>query len=166
MQTIMLATGIECSYPKVENGKRRDQLEETRHYQNWREDFELCREIGARVVHYGPPYYLMHTAPHKYDWSFTDEVLPVDAPPPKPPLQPTPRRLVNRLQRRRDEVLRFISDLRVPFDNDGSERDLRMIKLQQKISGCFRTLMAHAASVVSEAISRPRVSRVIACSTP
>jgi transposase len=53
--------------------------------------------------------------------------------------QPTPRRLINRLQRRRDEVLRFISDLSVPFDNNGSERDLRMVKLQQKISGCFRT---------------------------
>jgi len=53
--------------------------------------------------------------------------------------QLTPRRLINRLQRRRDEVLRFMSDMRVPFDNNGSERDLRMIKLQQKISGCFRT---------------------------
>jgi len=53
--------------------------------------------------------------------------------------QLTPRRLINRLQRRRDEVLRFMSDITVPFDNNGSERDLRMIKLQQKISGCFRT---------------------------
>jgi transposase len=57
----------------------------------------------------------------------------------KPVQQPTPRNLVNRLQRRRDEVLRFIADLSVPFDNNGSERDLRMVKLQQKISGCFRT---------------------------
>jgi len=57
----------------------------------------------------------------------------------KPSTQLTPRRLVNRLQRRRDEVLRFMADTSVPFDNNGSERDLRMIKLQQKISGCFRT---------------------------
>lgn len=57
----------------------------------------------------------------------------------KPAAQLTPRRLVNRLQRHRDEVLRFLADLSVPFDNNGSERDLRMIKLQQKISGCFRT---------------------------
>jgi beta-glucosidase/6-phospho-beta-glucosidase/beta-galactosidase len=77
VQTVMLGTGIECSYPKVENGTRRDQLEETKHYQYWREDFELCRETGARFVRYGPPYYKMHTAPHEYDWSFTDEVLPV-----------------------------------------------------------------------------------------
>jgi transposase len=57
----------------------------------------------------------------------------------KPVQQPTPRNLINRLQRRRDEVLRFMTDLSVPFDNNGSERDLRMVKLQQKISGCFRT---------------------------
>lgn len=62
-----------------------------------------------------------------------------DAPQRKSPLQPTPRRVINRLQKRRDEVLRFITDISVPFDNNGSERDLRMIKLQQKISGCFRT---------------------------
>lgn len=57
----------------------------------------------------------------------------------KPAQQHSPRSLINRLQRRRDEVLRFITDLSVPFDNNGSERDLRMVKLQQKISGCFRT---------------------------
>lgn len=38
-----------------------------------------------------------------------------------------------------DEVLLFVSDLRVPFDNNAAERALRMAKLQQKISGTFRT---------------------------
>ena len=52
---------------------------------------------------------------------------------------PTPGSLIKRLQRRRDEILRFLTDRSVPFDNNGSERDLRMVKLQQKISGCFRT---------------------------
>jgi transposase len=56
----------------------------------------------------------------------------------RPPLSP-PRRLVNRLSRRRDEVLRFMTDLAVPFTNNGAERDLRMVKVQQKIGGCFRT---------------------------
>jgi transposase len=47
--------------------------------------------------------------------------------------------LLLRLDQREDEVVRFAHDFRVPFDNNLSERDLRMIKLQQKISGCWRT---------------------------
>jgi hypothetical protein len=47
--------------------------------------------------------------------------------------------LLLRLDERETEVLRFATDFRVPFDNNLSERDLRMIKLQQKISGCWRT---------------------------
>jgi hypothetical protein len=47
--------------------------------------------------------------------------------------------MLQRLDEREQEVLRFASDFRVPFDNNLSERDLRMIKLQQKISGCWRS---------------------------
>lgn len=46
---------------------------------------------------------------------------------------------LRRLDEDRDEVLRFAHDFRVPFDNNLAERDLRMIKLQQKISGSWRT---------------------------
>ena len=74
--TYMIATGLECSYPTVQGGKRRDELEGTRHYTHWREDFELCREIGARYVRYGIPYYRTHLGPGRYDWDFADEVLP------------------------------------------------------------------------------------------
>ena len=47
--------------------------------------------------------------------------------------------LSKRLREKRDDVLRFITDLRVPFDNNLAERDIRMPKLRQKISGAFRT---------------------------
>ena len=70
--------------------------------------------------------------------------LPVKSLGPGPPVRkretgPTPRAIINRLQKKRDDILRFVTDLNVPFDNNGSERDIRMVKLIQKISGCFRT---------------------------
>jgi transposase len=48
--------------------------------------------------------------------------------------------LARRLINRQDDYLRFTHDRRVPPDNNGSERDIRMIKLRQKVSGCLRTL--------------------------
>ena len=48
--------------------------------------------------------------------------------------------LARRLLDRQDDYLRFTWDWRVPPDNNGSERDIRMTKLKQKISGCLRTL--------------------------
>jgi len=74
--TLLVATGIECSYPTVQGGRRRDELAETHHYERWREDLSLCRELGARYVRYGIPYYRSHLGPGRYDWSFADEVLP------------------------------------------------------------------------------------------
>jgi transposase len=49
------------------------------------------------------------------------------------------RNLLVRLDRDREQVLRFAQDFGVPFDNNLAERDIRMIKIQQKVSGYWRT---------------------------
>jgi hypothetical protein len=47
--------------------------------------------------------------------------------------------LLRRLDEQREQVLRFAHDFQIPYDNNLVERDIRMIKIQQKISGSWRT---------------------------
>jgi transposase len=70
------------------------------------------------------------------------ERMPKHPPPPRsgPKSKRDPgHNLLHRLHFHCREVLRFLLDPRVPFTNNQAERDLRMAKVKQKISGCFRS---------------------------
>ena len=60
----LFATGIENSYPTIQNGRvRRDQMEECGHYDQWQRDFELLGDLNIRFLRYGPPLHKTFLGP-------------------------------------------------------------------------------------------------------
>jgi transposase len=86
----------------------------------------------------------------RYD-AFLAAGLAANPPPVRPAHHPgrmkqsPARNLLERLWLGREEVLAFLDDLAIPFDNNQAERDLRGLKMQQKVSGCFRSDAGAAA---------------------
>jgi beta-glucosidase len=72
------AAGIENTFvPQVRNGGRPlDEFELMGHYQHWREDLALGKELGLKALRWGAPWYKIEPEPGKFDWSWTDQVIP------------------------------------------------------------------------------------------
>ena len=72
------AVGIENTFvPQVRPGHRSlDEYALMGHDRLWRTDIDRIAELGVRAVRYGIPWYRVNPAPGRFDWSWTDEVLP------------------------------------------------------------------------------------------
>ena len=77
----MFATGIENSYPTIQNGSVRvDEMEAGGHYKHWETDFALLQELGIRFLRYGPPIHRTWLGQGRYDWEFADQTFGAEAP--------------------------------------------------------------------------------------
>src|SRR4051794_16557050 len=72
------SAGIEDTFitdPWPETGRILDEYELTGHYQYWKQDINLLKELDVKVVRYGTPWYRISPARGKWDWSWTDRSL-------------------------------------------------------------------------------------------
>lgn len=71
----MVATGIECSAPRVGAGVRLDELRKTGHWERTDEDIALVADFGIRHLRYGIPFHVVDHDPGSRDWAWTDAAM-------------------------------------------------------------------------------------------
>ena len=72
------ATGIEDTFitaPYASTGRILDEYELTQHYDRWREDIHLIRELGVSHARYGIPWHKINPQPNAWNWDFADKTL-------------------------------------------------------------------------------------------
>jgi beta-glucosidase/6-phospho-beta-glucosidase/beta-galactosidase len=72
------ASGIEDTFvPQTRPGHRAlDEYELMGHYDHWREDLALAKQLGVKALRWGVPWYRVEPQPGQFDWRWTDEVIP------------------------------------------------------------------------------------------
>jgi beta-glucosidase len=77
-EEFLWASGIEDTFvPQTRPGHRAlDEYQLMDHYDNWREDLALARDLGVKALRWGVPWYRVEPRPGEFDWSWTDQVLP------------------------------------------------------------------------------------------
>lgn len=126
--------GVQDNYPK----------------QTWAKEFaylllrmkqakELSEQCGLSIL---DPFFLQQYE-REYDQiletAYQENPEPEAQKPGKKPKRGKVLALIDRLKRLKDGVCLFVKDFAAPFDNNQAERDLRMVKVKTKVSGCFRT---------------------------
>jgi transposase len=119
--------------------------------QTWAEEMAQLLLVGKAEIAHAPPQAegLSPARLAHYDQAY-DRILQqgwaVNPPLELPPTgkqgrkrQTPAQNLLARFQKHKTLILRFLADFRIPFDNNLAERDLRMMKVKQKVSGTFRT---------------------------
>lgn len=108
----------------------------------------LLREINNAVHDAGGCLYLVESEAYRSRYRALLDEAEIECPPPDESqrngrrgrlARSKARSLLERLRDYESDVLRFMVEKEVPFSNNQAENDLRMTKVQQKISGCFRS---------------------------